>query len=55
MAPGASTRSAKAICDEKGLNHVDGLCPYMFLPDTPAFHGPHRVWKKVTGSYPNKG
>jgi predicted CoA-binding protein len=55
MAPGASSKSAKALCDEMGLSHVDGLCPYMFLPDTPAFHGPHRVWKKLTGSYPKKG
>jgi uncharacterized protein len=52
MAPGASTKAAKALCDEKGLDHVDGLCPYMFLADTPAFHGPHRFWKKLTGSFP---
>ena len=52
MAPGASTPEARALCDKEGIDHVDGFCPYMFLPDTPAFHGPHRFWKKLTGSYP---
>jgi predicted CoA-binding protein len=52
MAPGAASKEAKAAADEKGLDHIDGLCPYMFLPETPAFHGPHRAWKKLTGSFP---
>ena len=50
--PGAASKSAKALCDEKGLSHIDGFCPYMFLPDVPAFHGPHKVWKKITGRWP---
>lgn len=54
MLPGAATKSARALCEEEGLTHVDGLCPYMFWPETPAFHTPHRVFKKVTGSYPKK-
>jgi uncharacterized protein len=52
MAPGASTTTAVAFCEEKGIDTVQGLCPYMFLPDTPAFHTPHRVFKKLTGRYP---
>ncbi|MFI5258656.1 MAG: CoA-binding protein [Candidatus Limnocylindrales bacterium] len=52
MAPGASTKSAVAFCADKGIDVVEGLCPYMFLSGTPAFHAPHRVWKKLTGSYP---
>jgi len=52
MAPGAGTKSAVAFCEEKGINVVEGLCPYMFLAGTPAFHSPHRMWKKLTGSYP---
>jgi hypothetical protein len=52
MAPGASTKSAVAFCEEKGISVVQGLCPYMFLAGTPSFHAPHRVWKKLTGSYP---
>ena len=51
-APGAATKSAMAFCEEKGINVVQGQCPYMFLPGSPAFHAPHRFWKKLTGSYP---
>jgi predicted CoA-binding protein len=52
MAPGAATKTAVAFCEDKGISVVAGLCPYMFLPGTPSFHAPHRVWKKLTGSYP---
>ena len=51
-APGAKTKSAIAFCQEKEIEVVEGLCPYMFLPGTPAFHAPHRLFKKLTGSYP---
>jgi predicted CoA-binding protein len=54
MAPGTKTKTAIAFCEEKGIDVVEGLCPYMFLPGTPAFHAPHRVWKKLTGSYPRQ-
>jgi hypothetical protein len=52
MAPGAATDTAVAFADEKGMSTVKGLCPYMFLPGTPAFHAPHRLFKKLTGRYP---
>jgi predicted CoA-binding protein len=52
MAPGAATKTAKALCDEKGIDHVDGFCPFMFLPESGTMHAPHRVWKKLTGSFP---
>jgi uncharacterized protein len=52
MAPGAATKSAVAFCEENGISVVQGLCPYMFMPGTPSFHAPHRMWKKLTGSYP---
>jgi hypothetical protein len=55
MAPGTATDTAVALAQEKGMSAIKGLCPYMFLPGTPAFHSPHRVWKKLTGSYPKKG
>jgi predicted CoA-binding protein len=51
-APGASNKATRALCDEKGLDHVDGLCPFMFLAESGAMHVPHRFWKKLTGSYP---
>lgn len=52
MAPGAKTKTAIAFCEENGIDVVAGLCPYMFLAGTPAFHAPHRVFKKLTGTYP---
>jgi predicted CoA-binding protein len=52
MAPGAKTKTAVAFCEEHGIDVVAGLCPYMFMEGTPAFHAPHRVWKKITGSFP---
>ncbi len=52
MAPGATTESAVAFCEQNGIDVVEGLCPYMFFEGAPAFHAPHRVWKKLTGSYP---
>lgn len=52
VAPGAATKSAVAFCRENGIGVVEGLCPYMFFAGAGAFHGPHRVWKKLTGSYP---
>jgi predicted CoA-binding protein len=52
MAPGAATDTAVAYCEARGISVVKGLCPYMFLPGTPAFHAPHRIFKKLTGRYP---
>jgi hypothetical protein len=52
VTPGAATKSAVAFCEENGISVVEGLCPYMFLSGTPAFHAPHRAWKKLTGSFP---
>jgi predicted CoA-binding protein len=52
VTPGAKTKSAVAFCEDNGIEVVEGLCPYMFLPGTPAFHAPHRLFKKLTGSYP---
>jgi predicted CoA-binding protein len=52
MAPGAATKTAVAFCEEKGIDVVKGLCPYMFLPGTPAFHAPHRIFRKLTGRFP---
>jgi uncharacterized protein len=52
VTPGAKTPTAIAFCEEHGMDVVAGLCPYMFLEGTPAFHAPHRFWKKLTGSFP---
>ena len=52
MAPGASTKSAVAVCRENGISVIDGLCPYMFFPGTPAMHKPHALFKKLLRRYP---
>ena len=54
---GAGATSAKAVeyAEAHGVDVVARLCPYMFLPGTPFFHGLHGVGKKLTGSYPVRG
>jgi predicted CoA-binding protein len=49
---GAVDQAAVALCREHGIELVAGQCPYMFLPGTPAFHGVHRFFRKLTGGYP---
>jgi uncharacterized protein len=50
---GAVSKGAVEYCEQHGMDVVAGFCPYMFLPGTPFFHGLHRGWKKLTGSYPH--
>ena len=52
---GATNPATIATADRLGLEAVSGLCPYMFLPGTPAFHAMHAWGKKLTGSYPKAG
>lgn len=49
---GSVTKSAVAYGEEHGVEVIAGLCPYMFFPGTPFFHGFHAFGKKLTGSYP---
>ena len=49
---GATTEQTVRAAEVLGLEAVAGMCPYMFLPGTPFFHGLHGFVKKVTGSYP---
>lgn len=49
---GSVSPTAVAFCEANGMDVVAGHCPYMFLPDTPFFHGLHGFVKKLTGSYP---
>ncbi|HEY3335304.1 MAG TPA: CoA-binding protein [Candidatus Limnocylindrales bacterium] len=52
---GATSDVTIRTADRLGLEAVSGLCPYMFLPGTPAFHVMHAWGKKLTGSYPKAG
>ncbi len=49
---GAVNPEAVAFCHEKGIEVVEGHCPFMFLPDTSFFHRAHGFILKVIGGYP---
>lgn len=53
---GRGSVSAKAIafCRERGIQVVPGQCPFMFLPDSAAFHRFHGFVRKITGRYPRR-
>ena len=49
---GAVSPGAVAFCRERGIEVVDGECPFMFLPGTDWFHGVHRFFKRLGGRLP---
>lgn len=51
---GAVSRQAVQFCRERGIQVVPGQCPFMFLPDTAAFHRFHGFVHKITGRYPRR-
>jgi uncharacterized protein len=46
---GAVSPEAVAFCRERGIEVVDGECPFMFLPGTGWFHGVHRFFRRLGG------
>jgi len=50
---GAVSPSAVAVCRERGIEVVDGECPFMFLPGSGWFHGVHRFFKRLGGRLPS--
>jgi predicted CoA-binding protein len=50
---GAVSPEAVAFCRDRGIEVVDGECPFMFLPDTGWFHGVHRFFKRLGGRLPS--
>ncbi len=49
---GAVSRDAVDFCHDHGVSVVEGYCPFMFLPGTPAFHRFHGFFLKLAGRYP---
>jgi uncharacterized protein len=49
---GAVDPDAAERCRQKGLNVVEGECPYMFLEDAGLLHRMHGGLLKLTGKYP---
>jgi predicted CoA-binding protein len=50
---GAATPEAVALCRERGLEVVDGECPFMFLTDPGFVHGVHRFFRRLGGRLPS--
>ena len=50
---GAVSAEAVAFCRERGIEVVDGECPFMFLPGTGRFHGVHRFFRRLSGRLPS--
>jgi predicted CoA-binding protein len=50
---GAVSPEAVAFCRERGIEVVDGECPFMFLPDAGFVHGVHRFFRRLGGRLPS--
>ncbi len=50
---GAVSAEAIAFCRERGIEVVDGECPFMFLRDAGWFHGVHRFFRRLGGRLPS--
>ncbi len=51
--PGAVSPEALAFCRERGMEVVDGECPFMFLRDPGWVHGVHRFFRRLGGRLPS--
>jgi predicted CoA-binding protein len=49
---GSVSPVAVAFCRQKGIQVVEGHCPFMFLPNTQLFHRAHGFILKMIGRYP---
>lgn len=49
---GAVSPEALALCRERGMEVVDGECPFMFLHDPGWVHGVHRFFRRLGGRLP---
>ena len=50
---GAVSPEAVALCRERGIEVVDGECPFMFLPGTPFTHRVHHFFRRLGGRLPS--
>jgi predicted CoA-binding protein len=50
---GAVSPEALVFCRERGIEVVDGECPFMFLSGTGWFHGVHRFFRRLGGRLPS--
>jgi predicted CoA-binding protein len=50
---GSVSAEALALCRERGLEVVDGECPFMFLSHAGFVHGVHRFFRRLSGRLPS--
>ena len=50
---GAVSPEAVALCRERGIEVVDGECPFMFLSEPGFIHGVHRFFRRLGGRLPS--
>jgi predicted CoA-binding protein len=50
---GAVSAEAVAFCRERGIEVVDGECPFMFLPHAGWGHRVHRLFRRLGGRLPS--
>ena len=50
---GKGATDAVALCREKGVDLIEGYCPFMFFPEAQPFHRLHGFFLKVVGAYPS--
>ena len=53
LGKGATHREAVALCRAKGVDLIEGYCPFMFFPETELFHRLHGFFLKLVGRYPS--
>jgi predicted CoA-binding protein len=51
---GSVSEKAVAFCKERGMQVVEGQCPFMFLPETAGVHRFHGFVRKIMGRYPRR-
>ncbi len=50
---GAVSAEALDLCRERGIEVVDGECPFMFLSHAGFVHGVHRFFRRLGGRLPS--
>ena len=50
----ALDKPALQLCEENGIQAIDGYCPFLFFPDSGGIHKLHGFVLKILGTYPKQ-
>lgn len=50
---GAVSETAVEFCQSHGIECIPGYCPYMFFPHSGIPHSWHRLYMRITGTFPH--